>query len=215
MIRTLLHDPRTGETRRGNEEQLSEWSENPDLWVWADFDNEELIGEKKNFLERFGLDPLVIADAQRERHPPKLEVFHEYFFLLLQGLDKGTTDIDFKTIQISFFLGDRFLITRRKAESVSIDSTWLEAEQGKFEVARGPSHIVYRILRRMTDRYTAVVEGLEDRLETMEDEMFENPRDALLEELIGYGRNLKRLQRIFNYHQGLTERLSRKGGSVH
>ena len=210
MIRTLLHDPRTGETRRGNEEQLSEWSENPDLWIWADFDDEELINEKKNFLEKFGLDPLVIADAQRERHPPKLEVFDEYFFLLLQGLDKGTTDINFKTIQIAFFLGDRFLITRRKTESVSIDSTWLEAEQGKFEVARGPSHIVYRILRRMTDRYTAVVEGLEDRLETMEDEMFENPRDALLEELIGYGRNLKRLQRIFNYHQGLTERLRRK-----
>ena len=60
------------------------------------------------------------------------------------------------------------------------------------------------------DRYTNIVEGFEYRLETAEDEMFENPRDALLQELIGYGRNLKRLLRIFNYHQGIFERLRRE-----
>lgn len=65
-------------------------------------------------------------------------------------------------------------------------------------------------LRSATDRYTTLAEGLERRLDTMEDEMFENPRDELLEELIGYGRNLARLRRIFNYHQNLCERLSRK-----
>ena len=40
--------------------------------------------------------------------------------------------------------------------------------------------------------------------------MFENPHDALLEELIARSWNLKRLQRIFQYHQDLFERLSRK-----
>lgn len=210
MIRTLLHNRNTGETRQGDEGLFVEWERDPDVWIWADFDDEEELSEKAHFLERFGLDSLVVSDAQRERHPPKLEVFGEYFFLLLQGLDTNTRDINFNTIQIAFFLNNRFLVTRRKAKSVSIDTVWAEVANGKLDISRGPAHIAYQVLRRIADRYTTVVEGLEQRLGTMEDEMFENPRDALLEELISYGRNIKRLRRIFNYHQGLFERLSRK-----
>jgi len=210
MIKTMLHDRKTGETRWGDEGLLAEWADNPDRWIWMDFDNEEPLREKALFLETFGLHPLVISDAQRERHPPKLELFSGYFFLLLNGLDATTMDIDFHTIQIAFFVSDRFLVTRRKVKSVSIDKTWAEAGNGELDVPRGPAHIAYRIVRRVTDRYTNIVEGLESRLDTMEDEMFQNPRDTLLGGLIGYSRNLKRLRRIFNYHQDLFTRLSRK-----
>ena len=85
MIRTLLHDPQTGETRRGDECLLSEWSERPRLWIWADFDNEEPPREQTYFRETFGLHPLAVADAQREHHPPKLELFDDYFLLLMNG----------------------------------------------------------------------------------------------------------------------------------
>ncbi len=210
MIRTLLHDRKTGETRRGDEGVFAEWAENPDLWIWADFDNEDPSREKALFSEKFGLHSLAIDDAQRDRHPPKLEVFDEYFFLLMNGLDATTTDIDFNTIPIAFFVSDRFLVTRRGVESVSMDAIWTEAENGGLDLSNGSVHAAYRVVRRVTDRYTHLVEGLQRRLDSMEDEMFENPRDALLEELIGYGRNLKRLWRIFTYHQGLFVRLSRK-----
>ena len=88
--------------------------------------------------------------------------------------------------------------------------TCAEAQSGDVEMARGPAHVAYRVLRRITDRYTNLVEGLERGIDAMEDEIFENPGDALLEEPIAYGRNLKRLRRIFNYHRGLFEHLSRK-----
>lgn len=210
MIRTLLHDPKTGETRRGDESLLSVWAQNPDMWVWADFSNEDPERERTCFLEKFDLHPLAVADAQRDRHPPKLELFENCFFLLMHGLDASTTDIDYKSIPITFFVGDRFLVTRRKAESVSIDKSWAAAEGGEIAITRGPAYITYRIVRLITDRYTNLVEGLERGIDEMEDEMFQNPRDALLEELIAYGRNLKRLQRVFNYHQSLFVRLSRK-----
>jgi magnesium transporter len=210
MIKTLLYNRNTGEIRRGDEGLLAEWAENPDLWIWADFDSEDPLRERERFIEIFGLHPLVIDDAQRERHPPKLEVFDEYFFLLMNGLDTTTTDIDFNAIQIALFVSDRFLVTRHHEESVSIDAAWEAAGNRGIDVPAGSAHVAYRVLRRITDRYTHLVEGLQRRLDEMEDEMFENPRDVLLEELIGYGRNLKKLWRIFNYHQGLFVRLSRK-----
>ena len=210
MIRTLLYDRKTGESRWGDAGLIAEWTENPDLWIWADFSGEDLGEESRLLQDAFSLHPLVIADAQRDRHPPKLERFDEYFFLLINGLGVTTPDVDYQTNQLAFFVSERFLLTRRKDASVSIDAVWGEAGDGKTDVARGSAHVLYRIIRRVTDRYTHLIEGLERKLDVMEDEMFENPRDALLEELLGFGRNLKRAQRIFNYHHGVFAQLARK-----
>ena len=209
MIKAMLHNIKTGETRYGDEALFAEWKSNPDLWIWADFEKNDPVHEKEVFVDVFDLHPLVIADAQRVRHSPKLETFENYFFLLMQGLDAETADIDIRTIQLAFFVGERFLVTRHMFESVNIDMIWHEAGKGDIKFSRGPAHVAYRIFRKITDRYTKLVEGLEQKLEVIEQEMFVNPRDALLEELIGYGRNLKRLRRIFNYHQNMFSRLSR------
>jgi len=74
----------------------------------------------------------------------------------------------------------------------------------------GPAHVVYRISRLLTDRYTGIITEMESRLDDLEDEMFENPGDNLLEELVGYGKNLSKLKRIFTYHQNIFSRLASK-----
>jgi magnesium transporter len=210
MIRTMLCNTSTGEIRQGDESLLAEWKDDPDLWIWADFDGVDSEREKALFVETFGLHPLAIADAQRERHPPKLETFDGCFFLLVHGLGTDATSDNFYTVQITFFVGHRFMLTRRAAPSLSIDSAWSDAENGLVNLSRGSSYVAYRILRRVTDRYTRLVEGLEEKLEEMEKDMFENPRDELLENLINYGQCLKRLRRVFNYHQDIFARLGRK-----
>lgn len=88
-------------------------------------------------------------------------------------------------------MSDRFLVTRRNALSVSTEKAWKEAEQGTFEMIRGPARVAYQIIRLVTDRYTNIVVGLERRLDELEEEMFENPRDEILEVLVGCSANLK------------------------
>lgn len=128
MIKTMWHNTRTGEARWGDEGLFSEWNAIPDLWIWADFDNTDPQYKKQLFVEIFKLHPLAIADAQRESHPPKLEVFDGFFFLMIRELDTTTTDIDFHAIQIAFFVSESFLVTRRNLESVSINAAWNDAE---------------------------------------------------------------------------------------
>ena len=211
MIKVMLHNIDTGETRRGDESLFAEWNDNPELWIWADFDKVDPDHEEKIFVETFQLDSLAISDAQKKRHPPKLEVFDDYFLLLMRGLDASTNDIEFNAIQIAFFVGERFLVTRRTLESVSVDTTWADADNGNLNLSHGPVHVAFRILQRITGRYTGLIEGMEQKIEDIEAQMFENPQDALLERLISYGQNLKRLLRIFNYHQNILGRLSSRG----
>ena len=49
MIRSLLYDRNTGESRWGDAGLIAEWTENPDLWIWADFSGEE-PGEESRLL---------------------------------------------------------------------------------------------------------------------------------------------------------------------
>jgi len=102
MIKTMLHIWKTGDTRWGDENLISEWAGDPDVWVWADFSDEDPSRENELFELTFRLHPLAIADAQRDRHPPKLEVFDNHFFLLMNGLDATTTDINFKPSRSHF-----------------------------------------------------------------------------------------------------------------
>ena len=210
MIKIFMRNMKTGDTRWGDESMLDEWSNDPELWMWADFSNVEQGREKEIFTEIFKLHPLAISDAQRKRHPPKLEAFDEHFFVLMQELDASASDIAFSTIQVAFFVGKRFLVTRHDFESISIDSVMRDIDAGVVNPSRGSGYITYNILRRLTDRYTKLVESLEPKLEDIETEMFEHPRDSLLEKLMEYGRNLKKLRRIFTYHQEMFSRLSRK-----
>ena len=53
MIKTMLHNTKTGETRWGDEGLLAEWNANPELWIWADFDNADPEHEMKLFIEAF------------------------------------------------------------------------------------------------------------------------------------------------------------------
>lgn len=180
-----------------------------DGWFWIDLEHADPQQEIGLLTERFGIHPLAIQDAQRERHPPKLEGFQNFAFLLMKGLTADTEDIRFRTLQIAAFIGDRFLITRRSQRSVSIDGVWNDALTGEVDVDRGPAHVLYRIARRVTDRYTKIVLGLELRLDELEDEMFQSPDDRLLAELTEYNSRLKKLRRVMTYQHSTMSALSR------
>lgn len=202
-MRVLLHDPATGTTRFGGDELIRRWTPDGNEWLWIDLDSEERAFENHILVERFSLEPLAVSDVQRDRHPPKLEIFDDYLVLLLKGLSARSTDIDFETIQIGFFLGEKFLISRRDETSPSIERIWAEAEAGTLALDRGPAHALYRICRTIADRYSPIVLALEERLEALEGEMFRDPRDELLAELLNDVANLRKLRRVFAYQQAL------------
>ena len=122
----MLYNPATQELKRGAMQLLDEWQGWQDTLLWADFAGEEPEQEKRILIERFGFHPMAIQDAQRERHPPKMEPFDDHVFILLKGLGKETPDFTFETIQIALFVGKRFLVTRHSDDSPSIDRLWQE-----------------------------------------------------------------------------------------
>lgn len=183
-------------------------------WLWLDIDRHPVKEGRALLRNEFSISPLVLDDMHRKRHPPKLEQTPECWFLMVRGLDATTTDIDFDTIQLSFLVGDNFLVTSRDELSVSIDKiwdNWSDSDNRRMlkvqDALHAEEYLTYRILRVVTDRFQPLLSTLEERLESIEDDMFNDPNDKLLAELMNYSRQLKKLRRICRYHETHLRRL--------
>jgi len=212
MIRTLLYDNNKQLLTEGNQEQLADWQANSNSFIWVDFYEESLTSESETMREVLGLHALAVTDAQRDRHPAKIEAFDDHTFILLKGLSMDTTTMNFATIQIAIFLGARFLVTRHNGPSVSIEKLWTETIETHREhpsLVHQPDVLAVRLTRFIVNRYLPILLDLEKRLDDIEREMISHPQDTLLFELIEHKTNLKKMRRIMAYHTDVFSQLKR------
>jgi magnesium transporter len=202
LIRTILFETAAQRITSGGEELVQHWQNNLQSLIWLDIGEHDADEVRRLLEEAFGIHPLAVNDALRERHPPKFEAFDAYTFLLFKGLSADSRDVDCTTIQMALFVGARFLITRHSGESPSTEQLRDETLGDSQRVAvGGPAALALRLMRIMIDRYLNVLLVLEPRLEQLEQELLTAPCDEMLAELGGYKSELKKLRRIFTYHQ--------------
>ena len=199
MIHSILHVP--GEPLyQGGAELIERWETTDHSLLWVLIE-EESTDDEENFLtENFGFHPLAIADAQRQRHPPKIESYPETTFILLKSLDAESNSIELNTIQLSIFVGERYIVTRASGRSVSVERVREELVTGEIPPDASRASLALRICRVVADRFVPVLLGVEERLEEMEQEVLETPSDDLLAELVRQKGDLKRALRVLQYH---------------
>lgn len=209
MARIRLYHPGQNTLVQGGIELLETWKVETATMAWVDFEGPLDDSARTLLAGHFGLHELALQDASRDRHPPKLEVFDSYSFLLFKGLSAESVSIDFSNIQIALFVGERFLITRHSGESPSLELLGHEfdAEPSRF---RDAGAMVIRFGRIMVDRYLKILLALEPELESKEQALKTSPDDSILSDLISYKGDLTRLRRIAHYHTQIMAEL--KGG---
>jgi magnesium transporter len=186
-------------TQVGGKELLPVWRNNIDSWIWVDLYNEPDDTERTFLASEFGLDESSINKAQRNRHPPSIEIFKDYIYLLLKPLDAKSDSLDFNTYQLAMFTAEHFLVTRRSKESSYLEKRWQTLEQ-EGSVGQSPMTLLTAMCHRVTERYGKILLDLEQRLDVIEDELFDSPTDGLMKELVGYNTGLRKMHRILNYY---------------
>ena len=207
MIRTLVLDPKTDSVIESDIRGIELWNKDPDKILWIDIQDEPENIERRLLEDDFGLHPLAVDDALLQRRPPKIEVFNNHVFILLRGLDKDTDNIHFGVIQLSMFIGERFILTRHNKDSISTDALWDEVLQTYKITDESSDALAIRLFNRVIGRFLKILLSLEPRLDELEQYVFENPDDSLLAELTQYKSSLRQLHRIAQYHLQIAEEL--------
>ncbi len=208
-MNVLLWRPTDAAATSGGSELIEQWrGGDPDAYLWIDLDESD-GSEQSRWLAEFGADPVIIEQALAKRFPPKAITTGDNVFVLLRALNAEAQSIEFQTIQIAFFIGARFLLTRHSMNSPSIEKARARLLEAADACSVTPAQLSLQITQTVVSRYVPIVLSLEQRLADIEDEMFENPADDLLNELLTYKRQLKNVRRIASYHTAICDVLAR------
>lgn len=182
------------------------WRQHPGSVLWLDIDREDPAREEALLRDKLQLHPLAIQDAQRDRHPPKVEEFDHFTFLLYRGLKRFDSGLDVEHIQASFFIGTHFLVSYHTGPALSIEKLWQEESEVKSLLTK-PALVLARILRASVYRYLDGISDLENELSQIEDSMLQHPSDSIMHDLVIYRSRLRKLNRVFNYHERVVRRV--------
>jgi magnesium transporter len=181
----------------GSEELVMEWEQDQNTTLWIDLDKLDKNLEKE-MLIKFGCHSLAISDAQRERHPPKVELFNNFIFLLYRGFVAKDDNLTFEHVQISMFIGHRILITCHPESSVAINSLFNTTSEKLL--MRSPMHLALKIFHSSCGSYLQQLFDFESHLEKIEDEFQLSGNDSMMKEITSHRSRLVKIRRTFNYH---------------
>jgi len=203
MIRSTLL-PQDGSLIQENRDLSETWLTNPGTFCWIDMVDVPTQQEHELLLKLEG-HPLAIQDAQRKRHPPKIEFFDENIFILYRGITSVEPGLILEHVQIALFVSDNLLVTRRSAYSFGIDHWWQEPSLIKF--MNNPFLLACKIMLDSFGRYLDTILEFEATLTDKEEAMQAAPTDDDMRELVTYKARLRKLRRVFHYHERLAESL--------
>lgn len=203
MIKCMLISP-SQTTLFGGRELIEQWQSDEQSTLWIDLDNVE-IEEEKQLLTSFNCHPLAISDAQRERHPPKIELFKDYIFMLYRGIVANDDGLRFGHLQISMFIGKRLLITRHPQSSLAINELFNQSSEKYLK--RSPIHMALRLFHCSCGYYLKELFAFEAELEKIEDRFQQSGNDQMMKKITSHRSQLVKIRRTFNYHVSMGDTL--------
>ncbi len=178
--------------------------------LWLDIKNEPGEDYESLLADVFKFDPLAIEDALQQVHVPKIDDWIEYIYLVLHSISYDGSDDDLlETQELDIFLGTNYLVTYHTAHCEYLDLLWESFGRDERFILRGPGNVLYHVMDGMADGYLKVIDLLDDKVDEIEQEMFDHPKATLLQKLFTTKRSLLTLRRILSPQREVVNKLAR------
>lgn len=167
--------------------------------------------ERQLLLETFQIHELAVEDAFEEVHHPKIETYGGLLYLILHGIVAGKKNEGFQTQDVDFFLGPNYLVTVHQHPSRSIEAERTVLGRHGALLGEGPCSLLHRLVDRLVDHDGPEVDGLEDRLEALEQRVFAmRPKKNPLRDILQLKSDIASLRRVTLPQRDAVSRLARR-----
>ncbi len=177
--------------------------------IWVDLSN-PTPGEAAILADVFHFHPLAIEDCEAHRHHPKIDDYGTYVFILTHGVHPESSVRDFRTRQLSLFLGPNYLVSHHHQPSRSVDHTLEGLRRSAAILAEGPDMLLYRILDFQVDLYMPLMDKFQKRIDEVETQCFTATTSEILKGVFDLRRALMRLRRFAGHQREILLRLTRR-----
>jgi magnesium transporter len=207
VITIFLH--RNGETEKATHIERAWLTPSSGVYLWVDLAAPS-IPESLILSDTFGFHPLSVEDAMSAQQYPKAEAYDGYLYVILHGIDFRAAQHGFATHDIDFFIGPNYLVTVHDGHSRSIGELRDHCDRNQKMLGEGPVSLFHRIVDAMVDRYRPEIDKLEDRIDDLEQQVFENPTPVLVREILAQKRDISSLRRVVMPQRDVVARLARR-----
>jgi magnesium transporter len=181
---------RTGATEGGIERARLEEALARRGFFWLDL-HRPSPGDLALLEDVFGFHPLAIEDSLQFSQRPKLESYDGFVFLVVYGWAPDEDGL----VEAHCYYSERYLVTIRRDEAPAFDAVRPDCERA---LARSDDGILvlHQVVDALVDSFAPPLEQLNDRLETIENELLDRPSDRELREILAIRRRLSHLRKV-------------------
>lgn len=162
--------------------------------------------ELHSLAAEFGLHELMIEDALTGHQRPKIERYGDTLFAVFKGARYLDAEERVEFGEIHVIIGNDFAITIRHAQIPDIVAVRKRLEADTELLAMGPEAVLYGVLDEIVDRYRAVIAGLENDIDQIEDTLFDEGQESS-ERIYTLSREVIQFQRATQPLVGILEAL--------
>jgi magnesium transporter len=207
MITIFVH--RNGQTEQATSIDRAWLSPTAGVHLWVDLAAPSAL-EALILSDTFRFHPLSVDDAMATIQFPKVESYDGYLYIVLHGIDFHESDHCFATHDVDFFLGPSYLVTVHDGHAASINELRNTCTRNTKMLSEGTVALFHRIVDSMVDHYRPEVDKLEERIDQLENDIFDNGGPALTRRILDEKREVAHLRRIVIPERDVIGRLARR-----
>lgn len=172
--------------------------ENKKDTLWLNFHSISCKDSIELLFSNLNIDKLTIENIYKTEKRPKIEEYPDYiFFTVRSALSKGLNSFFLNKDQISFILGENYLISFQSKKSQHFEDVRdrIEKKRGKIRT-KGPDFLLFRMLESITDNYFEVLDDIVNSIEKIDHKLINKPDNEILKEIEIQKRKLIELRKI-------------------
>ena len=170
-------------------------------FVWIGL-HDPAPGDLEKLQSLFGLHELAVEDAGQAHQRPKIEDYGEDAFIVLKTAHYHEDREEVHFGEIHVFAGPGYVITVRHGPGSELASARQRLEARADLLKLGPASAVWAVLDKVVDDYLPVVDAIEDDIEEVEKDVFDDDIPAPTARIY----NLKR--EVIEFHRATWPLLS-------
>jgi magnesium transporter len=148
-----------------------------DGFVWVGL-HEPSSEEMEEVARRFNLHELAVEDTEFAHQRPKIEDYDGSYFIVLRTARYHDESETVHFGEIHLFVAPKYVITVRHGEGSELGPA-REALEARPDLIRlGPASAVWAVVDKVVDDYAPVVAGIEDDIEEVETDVFDDSTAA-------------------------------------
>ncbi len=183
--------------------------------LWIDISEEETAVAEPILRDIFKFHPLAISDALEESHVPRVDDWGDYLYIVLHALAFDQDQYEpLDTKEIDIFLGKNYLVTYQSKNLEIVDRVWNIVQRDDRYLIKGVDHLFYKLADDLIADYMPLVDRMDAVMDEIEDQVFDQPSQALLEKIFRMKRSLMHLRRTLAPLREVFNKLARGDDQV-